>query len=91
VAETAKYKSVTIFVVLCVQDALAKQKMPEWQIVGFYDWLRLYFLTGKLVTVKSDLPSLGVQPTSFGDWLRSRKGLFEQERKFVGSEPLALR
>lgn len=76
---------------LCVQDALVKKKIPEWQIVGFYDWLRLYFLTGKLVTVKSDLPSLGVQPTSFGDWLRARKDRFEHGRTPVESKSLASR
>ncbi|GAQ89894.1 hypothetical protein KFL_005740050 [Klebsormidium nitens] len=59
------------------QDALSLKKMPEWQVRGFYDWLRLYFLTGKLADVKSDLPLLGVQPTRFEDWLRARSSLFE--------------
>lgn len=43
---------------------------------GFANWQKLYFATGRLRDVKSDLPTLGVQPVLLEDWLKGRVHLF---------------
>eukprot|EP00271_Cylindrocystis_brebissonii_P011896 TRINITY_DN29901_c0_g1_i1.p1 TRINITY_DN29901_c0_g1~~TRINITY_DN29901_c0_g1_i1.p1 ORF type:complete len:301 (-),score=24.83 TRINITY_DN29901_c0_g1_i1:1239-2141(-) len=53
--------------------AIAAEVMPKWQAEGFYDWLELYYITGRLGNVQSDLVLLHVEPTTFHDWLQARR------------------
>eukprot|EP00897_Mesotaenium_endlicherianum_P007499 jgi/Mesen1/6778/ME000348S06044 len=55
------------------EAAIKSGAFPRWQSEGFYDWMQLYFVSGRLKDVVSDLPGLGITPTRLQDWLEDRK------------------
>lgn len=55
-----------------LQNAMAAGVMPAWQAQGFYDWMEMYFMTGRLSEVESDLPGMGIKPLLLGQWIEQR-------------------
>eukprot|EP00850_Spirogloea_muscicola_P010587 SM000063S19977 [mRNA] locus=s63:47139:48782:+ [translate_table: standard] len=51
----------------------------RWQVSGFFDWLKLYFIPGRLKSIQSDLPRLGIKPLSFQEWVSQRLADFRVE------------
>eukprot|EP00850_Spirogloea_muscicola_P021907 SM000267S09858 [mRNA] locus=s267:152491:154145:- [translate_table: standard] len=51
----------------------------RWQVSGFFDWLKLYFIPGRLKSIQSDLPRLGIKPLSFQEWVSQRLTDFRVE------------
>ena len=63
---------IRIFFLPMLQIAMAAGVMPAWQAQGFYDWIDMYLMTGRLREVVSDLPSMGIEPLLLGQWIEQR-------------------